>query len=69
MTRIAALFAFCYDFLVGDDWRSALAVVVGLAITFGLSRAGVPAWWVLPVMLAIALPLSVWRSARAGSRP
>jgi hypothetical protein len=55
---------FWYDFIVGDDWRVALGVVAALAVTFGLSLAGVPAWWVLPAALAVLLPVSLWRATR-----
>jgi hypothetical protein len=35
-----------FIFFVGDDWTVAVAVdvVLALAVTYGLSRAGVPAW-------------------------
>jgi hypothetical protein len=60
-----AFFAFWYDFLVGDDWRVALAVVLALAVTYGLATTTtVPAWWVLPATVAVVLPLSLWRVAR-----
>ena len=55
---------FCYDFVVGDDWRIAIAVVAALALTYGVAAAGVPAWWVLPAAVAIVLPLNVWRVVR-----
>jgi phage shock protein PspC (stress-responsive transcriptional regulator) len=64
MNRIKAFGGFWYDFIVGDDWRVAVAVVAGLAISFGVARTAVPAWWVLPVTVAIVLPLSLWRIAR-----
>jgi hypothetical protein len=64
VNRIKAFGRFWYDFIVGDDWRVAVAVVVALAITSGVARTGVPAWWVLPVTVAIVLPLSLWRVAR-----
>ena len=64
MNRIKAFGRFWYDFVVGDDWRVAVAVVVALAITSGVARAAVPAWWVLPATVAILLPLSLWRVAR-----
>jgi hypothetical protein len=57
--KLKAFFAFWYDFVVGDDWRVAVGVVIGLAGTYGLSRASVPAWWLLPVLVAILLPLSL----------
>jgi hypothetical protein len=63
--RLRAFGAFWYDFVVGDDWIPAVAIVVGLAGTYLLShQAGVPAWWLLPVVVAIALPVSLWRAVR-----
>ena len=62
--RIKAFFAFLYDFVVGDDWRIAVGVVVGLAVTYAVSRSSVPAWWVLPVMLVVLLPASLWIATR-----
>lgn len=67
MNRIKAFGKFWYDFIVGDDWRVAVAVVVALAITFGVARTDNPAWWVLPAAVAVLLPVSLWRVAR--SRP
>jgi hypothetical protein len=62
--RIIALLRFCYDFVVGDDWRVALGVAVALAVTYGISATSIPAWWILPAAVAILLPLSLWRAAR-----
>jgi hypothetical protein len=66
MIRVLRAFGeFWYDFIVGDDWRVAVAVVVALAITYGVSTTSIPAWWVLPAAVVIVLPLSLWRVARA----
>jgi hypothetical protein len=62
--RLKAFAAFCYDFVVGDDWLIAVGVVLGLAVTYWLSRTTVPAWWLLPVLLVLLLPLSLWRETR-----
>jgi hypothetical protein len=62
--RILALLRFCYDLVVGDDWRVALGVAAALALTYGISATSVPAWWILPAAVAILLPLSLWRAAR-----
>ena len=62
--KLTAFLRFWYDFVVGDDWRIAAAVIVGLGLTFGVSRTAIPAWWVLPVVAAVVLPVSVWRVAR-----
>jgi hypothetical protein len=64
MNRIKAFAGFWYDFIVGDDWRVAVAVVVALAVTFGIARTAIPAWWVLPATVGILLPVSLWRVAR-----
>ncbi len=62
--RIRAFAAFWYDFVVGDDWLIAAGVVLALALTYGLSRTSVPAWWLLPLFLVLLLPLSLWRATR-----
>jgi hypothetical protein len=62
--RVRGFLAFVYDFVVGDDWLVAVGVVAGLAVTYALSRTAVAAWWLLPVLLAGLLPLSLWRAAR-----
>jgi hypothetical protein len=62
--RIRAFAAFWYDFVVGDDWLIAVGVVVGLALTYALSRTAVPAWWPLPLSLVLLLPLSLWCAVR-----
>jgi hypothetical protein len=65
MIRVLRAFGeFWYDFIVGDDWRVAVAVVVALAVTSGVSTTSIPAWWVLPATVVIMLPLSLWRVAR-----
>jgi len=60
--RIKAFGAFWYDFVIGDDWRVAAAVVSALLLTWVVSRSSVPAWWIAPVVFVVLLPLSLWRS-------
>jgi hypothetical protein len=62
--RLRSALAFSYDFVVGDDWLVAAGVVVGLAATWALSRASVAAWWLLPALLAVLIPISLRRGAR-----
>jgi hypothetical protein len=64
VTKLRAFAAFWYDFVVGDDWRVALGVVAALAVTFGVARTSVTAWWIVPAAVALLLPASVWRAAR-----
>jgi hypothetical protein len=39
-------------------------VVIALAVVALVSRTSVPAWWIVPVAVAILLPMSVWRVTR-----
>ncbi|HEV3171703.1 MAG TPA: hypothetical protein VGZ32_15235 [Actinocrinis sp.] len=66
ISRLRAFGAFWYDFIIGDDWRVAAVVAVALAATFGVSKTSVPAWWILPLAVALVLPLSLWRARRKG---
>jgi hypothetical protein len=62
--RLRAFAAFWYDFIIGDDWLVAAGVVIGLALTYALSRTAVPAWWLMPLLLVLLVPLSLRRAAR-----
>mgnify|MGYP003325327793 FL=1 len=64
MTWIRNLLVFLYDFVVGDDWRMSLAVVLGLAATAVAVRAGFNPWWLLPVFVAVGLFISLRRVVR-----
>ncbi len=63
MKRVEAFFQFLWDFVVGDDWRIALGVVVALAITGVVAGTSVAAWWIVPVAVVALLAGSVWRAA------
>ncbi len=65
MSRIRSLFRFLWDFVIGDDWRIALGVATGLVVTLVLSNDDVTAWWLLPLVVAAMLSLSVWSVARS----
>jgi hypothetical protein len=60
--RLRAFGAFWYDFVIGDDWVVAAGVVAGLLATWGLHSAHVPAWWVLPLLLVVLLPVTLARA-------
>lgn len=53
---------FWWDFIVGDDWSIAVAVLVGLGAVAGLADAGTAAWWALPALWALALTGSLIRA-------
>lgn len=56
--------AFWWDFIVGDDWRIAAAVIAALAVTAALGAAGVSAWWVVPAVAAGIFVLSLRHATR-----
>jgi len=66
--RLKSFAAFWYDFVVGDDWRVAVGVVVALAATYGLSKTSVPTWWLMPLAVAILLTASLLRATRKAPR-
>jgi hypothetical protein len=63
--RLRAFGRFWYDFVIGDDWSVAVGVVIALSLIAVVSRAHVPSWWILPIVVGILLPFSVWRATRA----
>ncbi len=64
MTRVEAALRGVWDFVVGDDWRTALGVVLALAATALIAGAALAAWWVMPIAVCALLGLSLWRAAR-----
>ncbi len=66
MKQLEALIRFMWDFVVGDDWRIAVGVVVTLGITALVTDTSLAAWWILPVGVAGVLVLSAWRAASRG---
>ncbi|MDP9117446.1 MAG: hypothetical protein M3O28_09420 [Actinomycetota bacterium] len=69
ISRLRAFGAFWYDFVVGDDWRVAIGVVVALAATYLIAQnTHATVWWVMPVAVVILLPVSLLRAVRASKR-
>jgi hypothetical protein len=65
MSRVGAFFAGVWEFVVGDDWRTAVGVVAALGLTAVLAGAGIAAWWVMPPAVIGLLALSIRRAVRA----
>jgi hypothetical protein len=55
---------FWWDFVVGDDWVVAVGAVAGLAGTWALAHYDVTAWWLMPIVAAGLLALSLRRAIR-----
>jgi hypothetical protein len=54
-----------WEFIAGDDWLSALGIVVALGITALVAAAGIAAWWVMPAAVVLLLAISLKRAARS----
>ncbi len=55
---------FLYDFVIGDDWQIAFAVVIAMGVAALLAHDEVNAWWLLPFAVFAMLSVSLWRAAR-----
>jgi heme/copper-type cytochrome/quinol oxidase subunit 4 len=53
------------DFVVGDDVWTAVAVVLTVAAVAVVAHAGFDVWWLLPVVVPLAVLRSVKRAAGA----
>ena len=67
MSRLGTFARFLWDFVVGDDWRIAVGVVLALALTALVAGAGAAAWWIMPVAVVLLLTVSVALVARRRS--
>jgi membrane protein implicated in regulation of membrane protease activity len=68
MTRVRAFLAAVWEFIVGDDWRTAIGVALAIALTALVASTGISAWWVMPLAVLGLLALSIRRAARGASR-
>jgi hypothetical protein len=62
--RLRSFGHFWYDFVIGDDWRVALGVVLALGVTYRVSSHWSGVWWIAPATVAILLPASLWLAVR-----
>ena len=63
MRWLRSIGGFWYDFVIGDDWRGAAAVLAALAVTAALVHgAHVNAWWLTPLGVLAVLGWSLRRA-------
>jgi hypothetical protein len=67
MRRLKGAALGIWEFVAGDDWMTALGVVLALGLT-GLMGGDDGSWFVIPAAVAILLPVSIWREARKRDR-
>ena len=66
MSRLRSAVVGVWEFIVGDDWRTAIGVALALALTALLADTSIPTWWVMPVAVCALLALSLRRGASGG---
>jgi hypothetical protein len=64
VSRVGRSAGAVWRFLVGDDWRTAVGVVVALGLTAALAGIGASAWWVMALAVPILLAVSLRRAMR-----
>ncbi len=72
MKFLKAFGQFWYDFIIGDDWKIAVAVVIALGVALGVLQAGlfgdhgvaIVGGVAVVIAFAISLALDVRRAAR-----
>jgi hypothetical protein len=69
VTFLRQFLRFWYDFIVGDDWRLAIGVVLTTAAVYLGVHLGVNAWWMVPLGIAALLWSSVHIAVRRSQRP
>lgn len=51
-----------WEFVVGDDWRTALGVALTLGMVAAFTAVGIAAWWLMPPAVLALLAISLWRA-------
>jgi hypothetical protein len=64
MKWLAQFGKFWYDFIVGDDWRIAVGVVITIAATYVAAHHDANWWLLLPLAVAALLTVSVVHEMR-----
>ncbi|HST26075.1 MAG TPA: hypothetical protein VLJ76_08785 [Gaiellaceae bacterium] len=64
MRYLVGFARFWWDFVVGDDWLTALGLLIALGVTAGVAHNDVTAWWLLPIAVIGLLVVSIRRAAR-----
>ncbi|HEY2814399.1 MAG TPA: hypothetical protein VGJ03_13115 [Acidimicrobiales bacterium] len=63
MNALKGFGRFWYDFVIGDDWRLAIGVVVTLVVVYAAAHNGHNWWWLLPLAVSALLAVSLLRAS------
>jgi hypothetical protein len=62
LSALASFGRFWYRFIVGDDWTIAASVFGAVVVIYLLRGVGLNAWWLMPLVVIVALGLSLYRA-------
>jgi hypothetical protein len=62
MSRLARIGRAIWEFVVGDDWVTAIGVAVAIGVTAVVAATGAAAWWIMPIAVVGLLASSVRRA-------
>jgi hypothetical protein len=68
MTWLSRFGRFWYDFVVGDDWRVAVVVIVAVAATVAAVHLDWNGWLILPAVVTGTLIATAWSAVRHQAR-
>ena len=58
-----AFVRFWYQFIIGDDWTVAAAVVSALLVTALLNARGIVVWWLVPLVVIVMVSVRRYRAS------
>jgi len=64
MSSMKAFGDFWFDFLIGDDWRGTIGILLAFTATAAVNHSGVASWWIMPLAVTALLPLNLMRVTR-----
>lgn len=62
MNKVRDLALGVWEFVVGEDWRTALGVVCAIALTAVVAELTVAAWLIMPGAVLLLLVISIRRA-------
>jgi hypothetical protein len=68
MTTLRRAIVGIWEFVVGDDWVTAVGIAIAIGLAAVVQGAGIAAWWLVPVAALALLLRSVSRERRAAVR-
>ena len=66
-SRVVAVAAFLYDFIVGDDWRVTVGIVLAFALTAWVGTFSSIDWLIVPLAVVVLMPFGTLRAISARS--